>query len=199
MIYTAERDEEKFCPFLSHAVSFYEVWNGGILVRFLEFWETDCKLACSRLSVVGDKRKRAKKNERGLRRGAAAQTETVLSLPSFLALVLPHFFSRSLFFSLPTAESLEQANCKRIPRISEFSRFSLALQDFMQIQILWQLTAYWKFKWPPCGDNIISKWSGSSELNAAITSSRSDLGALSLSISTEFWALTHWVSVDLSS
>ena len=34
-------------------------------------------LACSRLSVVGDERKRARKNEGGLRRGAAGEPVTI--------------------------------------------------------------------------------------------------------------------------
>ena len=55
-------------------------------------------IACSRLSVVGDERKRARK-----RRGRKRVVKEILtgSLPSFLALVLPHFFSRSPFFFSP--------------------------------------------------------------------------------------------------
>ena len=55
-------------------------------------------VACSRLSVFGDERKPARKE--------GGRTKVVL----------PYFFSRSPFFSLPTTESLKQANMIPVTR-----------------------------------------------------------------------------------
>ena len=61
------------------------------------------RVACSRLSVVGDEGKK-RANEK--KRGRTTTRET-----SFLALVVPRFSPRSPFFrSSPTTETLEQAN-----------------------------------------------------------------------------------------
>ena len=65
------------------------------------------RLACSRLSVVGDERKREgwRLKKRGKTKAGTA----------FLALVLPRCFSHSPFFgSSPTSESLEQAMSRSI-------------------------------------------------------------------------------------
>lgn len=72
-------------------------------------WQTD-RLTCSGLSVVGDEQnKQTNKNNLGRAKDKRVKTKA-LSLP-FLALVLPHCFSRSSFFFARhhTTESLEQA------------------------------------------------------------------------------------------
>ena len=52
-------------------------------------------------------------------RGSLLKEILTGSLPSFLALVLPYFFSRSPFFSLSTTESLEQARQKHTGQVTE--------------------------------------------------------------------------------
>ena len=87
-------------------------WGG----RVGKWWERShpvnvawCHIACSRLSVVGDERKRGRTKARS----------------SFLALVPPHVFSRFLFFSPSlTTESLEQARCHMLVKFVLGSRLS---------------------------------------------------------------------------
>ena len=52
-------------------------------------------------------------------RGSWKKFLQVRSLPSFLALVLPHFFSCSPFLLFPATESLEQASVQHIEHLSD--------------------------------------------------------------------------------